>query len=140
MCGRKNWNGNDRNLSRFEKIAKQRSISQAVRAHNDAQIPIGLHDVFVLSYCSNSKDDLHMAFTTPHNLFNWCRAYNSGHPVCLRMDAVFKLNQYQMCMYFMGFGSLGGRFNQWLYSFGSLENTIGSGTSYLSGATDVIAT
>ena len=67
----------------LEGFAKQRSISQAVRAHNDAQIPIGLHDFFVLSYCSNSKDDLHMAFTTLQNLFNWCRAYNSGHPVCL---------------------------------------------------------
>ena len=78
----------------LEALAKHRSIGQAVRAHNDAQVLIGLHDVFVLSYYSNSKDDLHMAFTAPpaHNWFNWCRAYNSGHPVCLRMDAAFKLN------------------------------------------------
>ena len=95
----------------LQAFAKQRSIAQAVRAHNDSQIPIGLHDVFVLSYCCNAGDDLHMAFTTPHNLFNWCRAYNFGPPVCIRMDAVFKLNHYKMCMYFMGFGSLGGRYN-----------------------------
>ena len=93
-----------------------------MRAHNDFQIPLGLHGVFVLSYCCNTGDDLHIAFTTPHNLFNRCSAYNSGLPVCLRMDAAFKLNRYRMCMYFMGHGSLGGRYNQWLYFVGSVEN------------------
>ena len=85
-------------------------MAQAVRNHNDAQIPIGLHDVHVLSYCFNPDDDLHMAFTTTHNLLNWarCRALNSGLPVCMRMDAAFKLNCYKMCMYYMGFGELHG--------------------------------
>ena len=66
-----------------------------------------------------------MAFTTTHNLFNWCRAYNSDLDVCLRMDDVFKFNCYQMCMYFMGFRSLGGRYNFWVYSLGSVENRLG---------------
>lgn len=35
-----------------------------------------------------------MAFSTPHNLFNWCRAYNSGLDVCLRMDALPLTNVY----------------------------------------------
>ena len=51
------------------------------------------------------------------------------------MDAAFKLNWYQMCMYLMGFGALSGCFNQWLYSFG---NMIGYGTSYLSGARSLL--
>ena len=105
----------------LEHFAKSRNIAQAVRAHNDSKVPIGMHDVYVLSYCSNASDDLRMSFSTVHNLLNWCRAYNSGHPVCMRMDAAFKLNRYQMCMYFLGFGSLGGGYNQWLYAFGSLE-------------------
>ena len=55
------------------------------------------------------------------------------------MDAAFiKLNLYQMCIYFMGFGSLGGRYNQWLYSFGSLVNTISYGTSYMTGARSLL--
>ena len=51
----------------LEAFAKSRNAAQAVRAHNDAKVPIGLHDVFVLSYSSSSRDDLHMAFTTPLN-------------------------------------------------------------------------
>ena len=77
----------------MEAFSKQRNMAQAVQNHNDAHIPIGLHDVYVLSYCFNPDADMHMAFTTPHNLMNWCRAFNSGLPVCIRMDAAFKLNR-----------------------------------------------
>ena len=100
----KAWNDNERKYEDLEAFTKQRSIEQAVRADNDSQIPIALHDVFILRYYCNACDDLHTAFTTPYNLFNWCRAYNSGLLVCIRMDAAFKPNRYKMCMYFMGFG------------------------------------
>ena len=96
----------------MEAFAKKLNMAQAVRNHNDGQLPLGLHDVHVLSYCFNPDDDLQMTFTTAHNLMNWCRAYNSGLPVCMRMDAAFRLNRFKMCMYFMGFGELRGRYHQ----------------------------
>ena len=93
----------------MEAFAKKRSMAQAVRHHCDGLLPLSLHDVHVLSYCFNPDDDLQMTFTTAHNLMNWCRACNTGLPVCMRMDAAFKLNRFKMCMYFMGFGELRGR-------------------------------
>ena len=67
----------------MEAFAKKLNMAQAVRNHNDGLLPLGLHDVHVLSYCFNPDDDLQMTFTTAHNLMNWCRAYNSGLPVCM---------------------------------------------------------
>ena len=42
----------------MEAFAKKFSMAQAVRNHNDGQLPLGLHDVHVLSYCFNPDDDL----------------------------------------------------------------------------------
>ena len=49
----------------LEAFAKSRNIAQAVRAHNDLKVPLGMHDVFVLSYCSNASDDLHVFYNSP---------------------------------------------------------------------------
>ena len=114
----------------MEIFAKRLNMALAVRNHNDGVHLLGLHDVHVLSYCLNPDDDLHMTFTTAHNLMNWCRAYNTGLPVCMRMDAAFKLNRFKMCMYFMGFGELCGRYHQWIYSVGSTENRRGYAAAY----------
>ena len=135
MLGGTKMTGKYGDLVRF---AAARSISVAVRNHNDGKGGLNLHDVFILSYSCKSDEDLHMCLTTPHMLLNWCRAFNSGHPVSLRMDAAFKLNRYQMCMYFMGFGSLGGHYNNWIYSIGSVEDESGYTAAFNAGKSAVI--
>ena len=114
-----NMTGTYQDLDAF---AARYNVALAVRNHNDAKKPIGLHDFFVLSVHARQGEDLHLTFTTPHMLFNWCRALNSGNPVCLRMDTTYKINRFHMCAVVMGFGSLGGIYNHMVGALASNEN------------------
>ena len=78
-----------------------------------------------------------MTYATPHLVLNWCRAYNSNLPVCLRMDAAFKLNHYQMCMNVIGFGSLGGHFDDFIYLLATTENEAGYEKMFYAGQSTV---
>ena len=74
-------------------FADSHSIANASRVHNDYKGRIGLRDVYVLSARCIQGEDLHITFATQHMLLHWCRAYNANLPVCLRMDAAFKVNR-----------------------------------------------
>ena len=45
------------------------------------------HDVMVLAEHARPSEDFYLSISTPHFLLNWARALNSGHNVCIFMEA-----------------------------------------------------
>ena len=82
------------NYAEMTAFVETYSIAKAARA--DKKDHIGLHYFYVLSHLSIPGQDFLMTFAIPHMLLNLCRAYNSNFLECLRMDAAFKLNHYQV--------------------------------------------
>ena len=108
----------------MEELAVNMDLGAAIRRHNADPVKhhLELHDVYCTSYNIHKDQDIHLAFTTPHLLNNAARAMAHFWPVGLHLDAANKFCQYQLMINFLGWNSLGGHFNTWLFFFGTSES------------------